>query len=164
MVLLIQVPLKKQAAADARNRVRKAASPAGAKSSEGTRMFKAKSDVEDAVVSHGKVQGPFTEVAGLAIERDERYPVRATVQFYKGTSNGVVSERDLELIAKSIDRVYKDADYVGSLVTEGYTGRPTESDVTRPITIINYSRCGTIAAPLKNIRLSVSVTPAAKNR
>jgi hypothetical protein len=133
MVLLIQVPLKTKPRPIRALPIGTPPAPAGFKS-EGARMFKeGRSDVEDAVVSHGRVQGPFTEVGGLSIERDERYPVRATVQFYKGTSNGVVSERDLELIAKSIERVYKDADYVGSLVTEGYTGRPTESDVTRPI-------------------------------
>jgi len=49
-----------------------------------------------------------------------------TVQFYKATSNGVVSEEDLGEITSQIGRVYKQADYVGSLVVEGDTGRPTE--------------------------------------
>ena len=49
-----------------------------------------------------------------------------TVQFYKATSNGVVSEADIREVRRQIDRVYSDAAYVGSLVTEGYTGRPTE--------------------------------------
>lgn len=40
------------------------------------------------------------------------------MQFYKATSNGVVSEAD---IAEQINRVYKQADYVGSLVVEGRT-------------------------------------------
>ena len=48
------------------------------------------SDVEEAVIGHGVVEGPFTEIDGLEIERDDRYPVRVTVQFYKATSNGVV--------------------------------------------------------------------------
>jgi hypothetical protein len=131
MVLLIQVPLKHRPPPMRAMLFGGAApAPAGAVME---RARDAKSDVEDAVVGHGKVEGPFTEIAGLAIERDERFPVRATVQFYKATSNGIVSERDLELIAKNIDRVYKDADYVGSLVTEGYTGRPTEPDIIRPI-------------------------------
>jgi len=135
MVLLIQVPLKQRP-----RPMRSFAlgggfggalpAPAGADMALASR---ARSDVEDAVVGHGKLQGPFTEVANLAIERDERFPVRATVQFYKATSNGVVSERDLELIAKNIDRVYKDADYVGSLVVEGYTGRPTEPEIRQPL-------------------------------
>ena len=86
----------------------------------------APSDVEEAVIGHGKVEGPFTEIDGLEIERDDSYPVRVTVQFYKATSNGVVSEEDMADIAAQINKVYKQADYVGSLVVEGRTGRPTE--------------------------------------
>jgi hypothetical protein len=84
------------------------------------------SDVENAVIGHGKVEGPFTEIADLEIQRDARFPVRVTVQFYKATSNGIVSEKDMEEIAAQIDKVYQHADYVGSLVTQGHTGRPTE--------------------------------------
>lgn len=87
-----------------------------------------KSDVEEAVIGHGKVEGPFTEIDGLAIERDGRFPIRVTVQFYKATSNGVVSEKDMAEIAAQIKKVYDEADYVGSLVTAGQTGRPTEYD------------------------------------
>jgi hypothetical protein len=51
------------------------------------------SDVEESVIGRGKVEGPFTEIDGLEIERDERYPVRVTVQFFKATSNGAVYYR-----------------------------------------------------------------------
>ena len=85
-----------------------------------------RSDVEEAVIGHGKVEGPFTEIDGVEIERDDSYPVRVTVQFYKATSNGVVSEQDMADIAEQINKVYKQADYVGSLVVDGQTGRPTE--------------------------------------
>ena len=88
----------------------------------------AESDVEVAVIGHGEVEGPFTEIDGLAIERDERFPIRVTVQFYKATASGAVSAADMDQIAAEIDRVYEDADYVGSLVTEGDTERPTEHD------------------------------------
>ncbi len=84
------------------------------------------SDVEEAVIGHGEVEGPFTEIDHLPIKRDERFPIRVTVQFYKATSNGVVSAGDIAEIADQIDRVYREGDYVGSLVTEGETGRPTE--------------------------------------
>ena len=84
------------------------------------------SDVEEAVIGHGAVEGPFTEIDGLAIERHPDFPIRVTVQFYKGTSNGVVSAPDLAAINQQINRVYEDADYVGSLVLDGDTGRPTE--------------------------------------
>lgn len=123
MVLMIQVPLKQKI------RRRKQVvyeSEGNAAPMESAKS--AKSDVEAAVISHGRVEGPFTEIDGLSIERDERFPVRVTVQFYKATSNGVVSDEDIAQVRSEIDRVYKNADYVGSLVTEGDTGRPTEHD------------------------------------
>lgn len=121
MVLLIQVPLKH------RNVSRSLAAPGGA--GGGANEAKATmrgSDVENAVIGHGKLEGPFTEVNGLAIERDPRFPVRVTVQYYKATSNGIVSPGDIEAIRRDIERVYEDAEFVGSLVTQGETGRPTE--------------------------------------
>ncbi|MEO1993777.1 MAG: hypothetical protein ABGZ17_00700, partial [Planctomycetaceae bacterium] len=84
------------------------------------------SDVEEAVIGHGNAEGHFTEIDNLDIERDDQYPVRVTVQFYKATSNGVVSERDMADIAEQINKVYQQADYVGSLVLDGPSGRPTE--------------------------------------
>jgi hypothetical protein len=87
--------------------------------------FGASSDVEEAVIGHGKVEGPFTEIDGLEIEPDDSYPTRVTVQFYNATSNGVVSEQDMRDIADQINKVCQQADYVGSLVVEGPRGRPT---------------------------------------
>ncbi|HEY8379714.1 MAG TPA: hypothetical protein VIK91_24645, partial [Nannocystis sp.] len=84
------------------------------------------SDVEEAVIGHGDVEGPFTEIDGLPIERDPRYPIRLTVQFYKATSSGVLAAADVAAIADQIARVYADARHVGSLVTGGATGRVTE--------------------------------------
>ena len=86
----------------------------------------AKSDVESAVIGHGSVEGPFVEVDGLEIERDDLFPIRVTVQFYKATSHGAISPGDMKEIAGQIQRVYEDADYVGSLVVDGPTDRPTE--------------------------------------
>lgn len=125
MVLLIQVPLKQKHPMGGKG----FAVPMAA-TADGMEMLKKseRSDVEEAVIGHGKVEGPFTEIANLDIERDEKFPVRVTVQFYKATSNGVVSEQDMSEIAAQIDRVYKQADYVGSLVTEGLTSRPTEQN------------------------------------
>ena len=94
-----------------------------------------KSDVENAVIGHGKVEGPYTEINDLAIERDPAFPIRITVQFYKATSNGEVSESDMAQIAEQIEKVYDKADYVGSLVTGGDTNRPTEyiGDKNEPV-------------------------------
>jgi hypothetical protein len=118
LVLLIQVPLKQQ--------IVHRGELMGCYGADDFEMCLCDSDVEEAVIGHGKVEGPFTELAGLAIERDDRFPVRVTVQFYQATSNGVVSEADLARLAAQIGKVYQQADYVGSLVVEGETGRPTE--------------------------------------
>jgi hypothetical protein len=85
---------------------------------------RAVSDVETAVVGHGLDEGPFTEIRRRRIRRDRRFPVRITIQFYKATSNGVVSEPDLLGAVAQIERVYADADFVGSLVV-GSQARPT---------------------------------------
>jgi hypothetical protein len=124
MVLLVQVPLKQKPRPQRDYQVSMAA-PSSALGS-GAVMKSAKSDVENAVIGHGEMEGPFTETDNLKIERDERFPVRVTVQFYKATSNGVVDEKDAQEIHDQISRVYAQSDYVGSLVTEGATGRVTE--------------------------------------
>ena len=124
MVLLIQVPLKQKE----RLRQFEMDSMAMPAPTAALSQRAAKSDVEAAVIGHGKVEGPFTEIDNLAIERDPRYPIRVTVQFYKGTSNGAVSMADMSNINQQIKKVYQDADYVGSLVVDGSKGRPTEHD------------------------------------
>jgi hypothetical protein len=88
---------------------------------------RAVSDIENAVLGHGKDLGPVVEGHKLTLERDDRFPVRVTVQFYKATSNGVVSTDDLKAVKQQIDAVYARGDHVGSLVVpEGARHRPTD--------------------------------------
>lgn len=121
MVLVIQVPLKQKnpwypvALSPDEEYAEVAAAP-------GT------GDVEAAVIGHGAVEGPFTEIDDLDIERDPEYPIRVTVQFYRATSDGVVTEADLAAVSDQIERVYADADYVGSLVVDADPDRPTNHD------------------------------------
>ncbi len=124
MVLLIQVPLKqKRPMREMYDAVPATAAGGGF----GAAMSKSeRSNVEAAVIGHGDVEGPFTEIDNLSIERDERFPIRVTVQFYKATSNGIVSDSDVRQIRDEIKSVYDLGDVVGSLVTDGNTGRPTE--------------------------------------
>jgi hypothetical protein len=84
-----------------------------------------RSNVEQAVLGHGEDLGPFEEMRGLRLERDDRFPVRVTVQFYRATSNGVLSDQDIQEVRDQIARVYDEGDFVGSLVVP-------ESDRTRP--------------------------------
>ncbi|MEO1148656.1 MAG: hypothetical protein AAFY26_24055 [Cyanobacteria bacterium J06638_22] len=126
MVMLIQVPLLQQQPMQFDEPV--PASPLSLSDAAPAMESERQSNVEAAVIGHGDIEGPFTEIDGLSIERDPRFPIRVTVQFYKATSNGVVSETDIQQIRQQIARVYEDADYVGSLVVDGSTGRPTEHD------------------------------------
>jgi hypothetical protein len=87
---------------------------------------RAVSDVETAVLGHGPELGPYVELDGLKIERDPRFPVRVTVQFYQATSNGVVNADNVQGLAAQIAKVYASADYVGSLVA------PSKADRRRP--------------------------------
>ena len=123
MVLLIQVPLKQKSPMDYFYGAEEAEMDMAAAPNESMR-----SDVENAVIGHGNVEGPFTEIDGLDIERDDRFPIRVTVQFYKATSNGIVNEADMAEIADQIERVYANGEYVGSLVVDGASERPTEYD------------------------------------
>ncbi|MCP4540685.1 MAG: hypothetical protein GY832_26400 [Chloroflexi bacterium] len=120
MVLLIQVPLKQKQPMAFEYAVEEGAVEAPSEAVLG--------DTEAAVIGHGKVEGPFTEIDGIEIERDDQFPIRVTVQFYKATSTGVLTAADVEEIAAQIQRVYEDADYVGSLVVDGQSERPTEYD------------------------------------
>ena len=97
-----------------------------AESKQGAKGRSRESDVDVAVLGFGDDEGPFAELAGLTIERDDRFPVRVTVQFYQATSNGVVSQKDIDRMAEQIAKVYDKADYVGSLVV------PSPADKKRP--------------------------------
>ena len=128
MVLLIQVPLKQKHPMSFEMDM--AAPMAGAVPAP-MMQSRARSDVENAVIGHGALEGKFTETDDVAVERDPKFPVRVTVQFYKATSNGVVSEKDLNQIKAQIGRVYARGWDVGSLVTGGETGRVTQYEGVR---------------------------------
>ena len=100
--------------------------PAPAAAMESKAAARAQSDMETAVLGHGELDGPFTELAGLAVERDPRFPVRVTVQFYQATATGQIGRAEVARLAERIDAVYTKGDYVGSLVV------PAPPDLARP--------------------------------
>lgn len=127
MVLLIQIPLKQKERRDLW--FDGSGGCAEIPAAMGGEQECSSSDVEAAVIGHGELEGPFREIGGLPIVRDERFPIRVTVQFYKATSNGVATAGDIAEIAAQITRVYDDASYVGSLVCpEEKFNRPTDWD------------------------------------
>jgi len=125
MVLLIQIPLKQK---PQRLTLFGGYEEESVMKSESMAAPLMESNVENAVISSGPVEGPFIEIDGLKIKRDPDFPIRVTVQFYKATSNGIVNERDIDEIAHQIRKVYAQGDYVSSLVTGGGAGRITEYD------------------------------------
>jgi hypothetical protein len=79
----------------------------------------------------GKKQLHFSELNGLtSIERDERYPIRVTLQYYKSTDNGVVNLEIMTAIKNMLSKSQQEADFVGSLVVDGNNNRPTEPDLS----------------------------------
>ena len=122
MVLLIQIPLRQKERRDLWFEECAQAAPTGL---GGAAM--SRSTVEAAVVGHGELEGPYREIGGNRMIRDDRFPIRVTVQFYKATDNGVATEDDIRQIAEQITRVYEDASYVGSLVVPAEkVVRPTD--------------------------------------
>jgi hypothetical protein len=141
LLMIVQVPLKVRQVRRAMAMVKKAAAeheeaaPASLDGLASGGVGRAhRSDVEVAVLGHGPELGPYVELDGLTIARDPRFPVRATIQFYQATSNGVLASADLRRFAEQIRKVYQQADYVGSLVvpTTADTHRPTNWDGVTP--------------------------------
>lgn len=91
-----------------------------------------KADVEEAIIKIGEAEGEFREIGDLEIERDERFPVRVTLQFYKSTANGVVDDDAMRTIASQIEQSRKNADFVGSLVVGGDTGETYRAQRAHP--------------------------------
>jgi hypothetical protein len=127
LLMLIQVPLRVRA--PRRPPVMKAAEaqPGASPAADGAGLATRERDaMETAVLGHGPELGPFVELDGRTIARDPRFPVRVTVQFYQATASGTLTRADVARLADQIRKVYKQADYVGSLVV------PTSRDRERP--------------------------------
>ena len=141
VVLVIQVPLKQRRPrrAPVFGDLMPGVEMEGSAPTAGASSKQRRSDTEAAVISHGATEGPFKEVNDLRIERDARFPIRITAQFYKATSTGVVTASDVAKLRQQIDRVYAGGDAVGSLVTSGRTSRTTEW-AGRPDTSFTWAR------------------------
>ncbi len=125
LVLLIQVPLVHQE----REIFAFNSMPAAAMGMKSMRAMESSPTLVNAVIGHSPIEGPFVEIDNLEIVRDERFPIRVTVQFYKASAGEALTPADFSTIKKELDKVYAQADYVGSLVLDGKTGRPTEHEV-----------------------------------
>jgi len=133
LLMLVQVPLKFREP-PRRALALESMAPSAAAPSAAKQLKRAASDMEVAVLGHGPLEGPFTELAGLQVERDARFPVRVTVQFYQATATGEIGEPEMAHLAKLVAKVYEKGDYVGSLVVPapGDARRPTAWDGASP--------------------------------
>lgn len=96
-----------------------------------------KVDVENAIVRLGADEGYFPNLSDKhTIVRDERYPVRVTLQWYKVTSSGQVNEAVLSEISQQLIEAKSKGDFWGSLVVDHQSWanralpRPTEHKPT----------------------------------
>jgi hypothetical protein len=133
LLMLVQVPLR------FRERPRRgllldAPSAKALSAPAPAQAMRRESDLEAAVLGHGDLEGPYTELAGLDVERDARFPVRVTVQFYQATATAELGEREVAHLASLVSKVYEKGDFVGSLVVPrpGDARRPTAWDGASP--------------------------------
>lgn len=94
-------------------------------------------DVENAIISLAESEGLFPRLAGKTVERDERYPIRVTIQWYKVTSSGKVSTEVVDEIHQQMQVAKSQADFWGSLVVDKpswikQNNRPTEPKLSPP--------------------------------
>ena len=125
MVMLIQIPLKHDSNGMFGGGIEEMAYALDAMPT----AMRATTSLKEVEIGYGEVEGPFVEIDGQKIERDHRFPIRVTVQQYVATEGRKIMKGDMEVIQDFINAVYKGADAVGSLVTEGKTGRVTEHNV-----------------------------------
>lgn len=126
LLMLVQVPLRYEpprlrAGFGAMQESAPPSAPAGAKAAP-----RDDGDMEMAVLGHGELEGPYTELDNLTVERDPRFPVRVTVQFYQAVTSPRIGSDNMKRLADQIARVYQKGDYVGSLVV------PNPADLSRP--------------------------------
>jgi len=84
---------------------------------------------EDAILSTGTAHSVFEGTGTLKLVRDERFPIRATLQFYGVTDSATIPAEVFKNIAEKLERVYSRTTEKGSLVVEKDTGRTTAHDV-----------------------------------
>lgn len=126
LVMVIQVPLRQR-------QPRRLRSPAMAGPAAAAEMLKDAADVESAVVDSGPAEGPWLGLAGATIERDWRFPIRVTVQYYQASDGAVIPDDQVTRISEAIHRIYRNAEAVGSLVVDQASQqRPTAHQVSPP--------------------------------
>lgn len=84
--------------------------------------------IDNAMLSvSNQTYGEFKPLTFGILQRDRRFPIRATYQFYKISDTNILNEEDISHISQKIDDIYKLAKTKGSLVLGDTSKRPTPS-------------------------------------
>lgn len=88
--------------------------------------------MDNAQLSVGDSVGPWTGTSSkFTIERDARYPIRCTIQYYRVTDSDTIPDNLIDDISQQILKFYNEAPMAekGSLVTNPASGRLTEPNL-----------------------------------
>jgi hypothetical protein len=90
--------------------------------------------LENAVLRAGTEKGSYTGTKNYVLERDDRYPIRCTLQYYKVTDSGDISDSQMKELSVQLNRIYNSVDdsAKGSLVVNE-TNRVTETTKTTEV-------------------------------
>lgn len=91
---------------------------------------KSKRGMDNAQVRAGESHSDFVGVGSHTIERDDRFPIRCTMQYYKVTDSAAIPESAFVEMKNTIDKTLNAGVAFGSLVTQGQTARTTEPQLT----------------------------------
>ena len=83
---------------------------------------------DNAVLRSGESHGPYYGTNNLELKRDDRFPIRCTVQFYKVTDDENIPQEEIVKISEQINKIYNQGENVSSLVYSD-TNRITETKV-----------------------------------
>ena len=83
--------------------------------------------MDHGILSTSEGSGKYNSLSNFTVERDERMPIRCTIQYYHVTDDVTVSEEDMKTIASEVVR----HNPISSLVVDN-TERPTEHSVVTP--------------------------------
>ena len=92
---------------------------------------KPRAGIDHGIISVGKPHSDFKGVKGKQFERDPKFPIACTVQFYQSTDTCDIPEAMFQLMSEKITAVYKTGVAMGSLVVNEDTGRVTEPDLKK---------------------------------
>jgi hypothetical protein len=101
------------------------------KRSKNTRGF------DNAILRAGESHGPYYGTNNLELIRDEKYPIRCTVQFYKVTDDEKIPQDEICKISEQINKIYNHGTNISSLVYDN-TNRITEPTLENNIPPKNY--------------------------